>query len=131
RRSVSMGKAAAMSIQNTQATIEKDRPASSRPTQPGEVPPLNSGDRLSRAEFERRYHAHPEIKRAELVEGVVYVASPVRYSQHGEPHSDIITWLGTYRAATPGVRGGDNTTMRLDFENEIQPDGLLRLEPAH
>lgn len=84
-------------------------------------PPLDSGDRLTRAEFERRYAARPDIKKAELIEGVVYVPSPV-YPQHGEPHSDIITWLGTYRAATPGIRVSDNTSLRLDVDNEPQPD---------
>lgn len=84
-------------------------------------PPLNSGDRLSRAEFERRYSARPDIKKAELIEGVVYVASPV-YPQHGEPHSDIIGWLSVYRAATPGIRVSDNTSLRLDVDNEPQPD---------
>ncbi len=62
---------------------------------------LESGDRLSRVEFERRYRLLPEIKKAELIEGVVYVASPLRYRQHGQPHSDMMTWLGVYRAATP------------------------------
>lgn len=96
-----------------------------------DIPPLHSGDRLSRAEFERRYTADPDVKQAELIEGVVYVASPVRFAQHGRPHSDIITWLGVYRAATPGVTGADNATVRLDFENDVQPDALLRLEPQH
>lgn len=94
------------------------------------TPPLNSGDRLSRAEFERRYTAHPDIKKAELIEGVVYVSSPISYDKHADPHFNIITWLGVYRAATPGVKGGDNATLRLDLENEPQPDGLLRLEPT-
>ena len=95
-----------------------------------EPPPLNSGDHLSRAEFERRYEAHPEIKKAELIEGVVYVATPVRFEQHGRPHSDAITWLGVYRSATPGVVIGDNATLRLDGDNEPQPDAMVRLEPA-
>ena len=94
-----------------------------------ETPPLNSGDRLSRVEFERRYAAHPEIKKAELIEGVVYVSSPVQYDKHADPHFDIISWLGVYRAATPGVRGGDNATLHLDLKNEPQPDVVLRLEP--
>lgn len=55
---------------------------------------------------------------------------PIRFEQHAEPHSWIITWLGLYIAATPGVRIDDNTTVRLDFENEVQPDALLRLEPT-
>jgi Uma2 family endonuclease len=91
-------------------------------------PPLENGDRLTRAEFERRYEAMPRLKKAELVEGVVYVPSPVRYNQHGKPSSDIEIWLGTYRVSTPGVDSAGNTTVRLDFDNEVQPDVLLRLE---
>jgi hypothetical protein len=37
--------------------------------------PFFASDRLSRAEFERRYHAQPEVKKAELIEGVGRVAS--------------------------------------------------------
>lgn len=92
------------------------------------VPVLESGDHLSRAEFERRYEALPDLKKAELIEGVVYVGSPVRVS-HGEPHSMVMVWLGTYWVATPGVRLADNTTVRLDLDNEVQPDALLRIEP--
>ncbi|MFN6560619.1 MAG: Uma2 family endonuclease [Nostoc sp. ChiSLP01] len=91
------------------------------------VPALASGDRLTRAEFERRYQATPEKFKAELIEGVVYVASPVR-AFHGNPHFNLITWLGVYSAATPGVSGADNTTTRLDLDNEPQPDALLRIE---
>jgi len=91
-------------------------------------PPLESGDRLSRAEFERRYCAHPEIKKAELIEGVVYVASPVRIEQHSEPHANIIFWLGYYRATTPGLRMADNGTLRLDADNEPQPDVCLWID---
>jgi Uma2 family endonuclease len=91
------------------------------------VPALASGDRLTRAEFERRYEAAPENFKAELIEGVVYVASPVR-AFHGNPHFNLITWLGVYSAATPGVSGSDNATTRLDLDNEPQPDALLWLE---
>jgi Uma2 family endonuclease len=94
------------------------------------LPPFEFGDRLSRAEFHRRYEAHPEIKKAELIEGVVHMPSPVHNQRHSRPHSDIVTWLGVYRAATPGVQGGDNGTVLLDFENEVQPDAFLRLETA-
>jgi Uma2 family endonuclease len=121
-----------MSVQSIPRTSKLQRPARRQVTQPITPPALQAGDRLSRAEFERRYHAHPEIKKAELVEGVVYMVSPVRFEQHGNPHFNIITWLGTYCAATPGIlAGGDNATVRLDYENEVQPDALLRLEPAH
>ena len=95
------------------------------------VPPLNNGDRLTRAEFERIYASHPEIKKAELVEGVVYMPSPARHREHGKPHFHSISWLGTYSAATPGIEGSDNATLRLDFENEPQPDALLFLPPEY
>ncbi|WP_103126917.1 Uma2 family endonuclease [Nostoc cycadae] len=92
------------------------------------TPPLENGDRLTRAEFERRYHAMPNLKKAELIEGVVYVASPVRAKKHGKPHSRIMGWLVAYEAATPGVETLDNTTVLLDADNEPQPDALLRIE---
>lgn len=91
--------------------------------------PLESGDRLTRAEFHRRYRARADIRRAELIEGVVYVSSPTRLDQHGEPHFAVVTWLGTYRARTPGVRGGDNPTVYLDADNEVQPDAFLFYDP--
>lgn len=120
-----------MSISTVQTASQPRQPMRPRRTQSVEPLPFNSGDRLSRAEFERRYEAHPEIKVAELVEGVVYVTSAVRIEWHGKPHALMITWLGVYVAATPGVLPADNTTVRLDFENEVQPDGLLYLEPIH
>ena len=101
----------------------------SRLITPG-LPILEGGDRLSRAEFERRYQGMPEVKKAELIEGVVYVASPLRYRQHGRPHSNIMTWLGVYETATPGVESADNPTVRLDLDNEPQPDALLRIDEA-
>ena len=92
------------------------------------TPPLTAGDFLTRHEFERRYHAHPELKKAEHIEGIVYMASPLRIVQHGNPHARIVTWLGYYWAATPGIELGDNATVRLDVENEPQPDALLRID---
>jgi hypothetical protein len=68
-------------------------------------PPLNVGDRPSRAEFERRYQVHPEIQKAELIEGIAHMPSPVRCAQHSRPHVDIITWFGIYRVAPPGAVG--------------------------
>jgi len=94
-----------------------------------EVPPLVAGDRLSRDEFERRYTAMPHVKKAELIEGVVYMPSPVSLEGHAVPHVQFITWLGTYWASTPGVQAGDNGTLRLDLDNEPQPDAFLRILP--
>lgn len=95
----------------------------------GGTPTLESGDRLTRAEFERRYAAMPDVKKAELINGVVYMGSPVRFGKHGQPHARLLTWLGTYAALTQGVGLGDNTTVRLDADTEPQPDALLRIEP--
>jgi Uma2 family endonuclease len=92
------------------------------------IPPLENGDRLTRSEFERRYQAMPNHQKAELIAGIVYVASPLRITQHGNPHARIMTWLGSYWAATPGIELGDNSTVQLDHYNEPQPDALLRIQ---
>jgi len=93
------------------------------------LPPLQSGDRLTRPEFERRYAAAVHIKKAELIEGIVYVASPLRHEQHGKPHSRVMTWLGVYQAMTSGVDLSVEPTVRLDLDNEPQPDAVLFIEP--
>ncbi|MGB3695686.1 MAG: Uma2 family endonuclease [Spirulinaceae cyanobacterium] len=92
------------------------------------TPPLENGDRLSITEFERRYQAMPNLKKAELIEGIVYMASPVRSRSHGKPHAAVMAWLSNYWLATPGTDLNDNTTVILDLKNEPQPDVLLRLE---
>jgi len=101
------------------------------PVQPVHSLPLEPGDRLTRAEFERRYNAMPEVKKAELIEGVVYMPSPVRYKSHGRPHSNMHGWLFNYSVATPGVELADNATLRLDADNDPQPDLILRIDEAH
>lgn len=97
---------------------------------PDYIPPLESGDRLTRPEFERRYSAMPNLKKAELIEGVVYVASPLRFEPHAEPHANLMGWLWSYKIVTPGVRLGDNATVRLDLDNEPQPDAVLLIDTA-
>lgn len=89
------------------------------------IPPLENGDRLTRDEFERRYEAMPKKVKAELIEGVVHMASPVRITRHAKPHARIMGWLFNYCAATPGVDFADNSTVRLDTNNEPQPDAIL------
>jgi hypothetical protein len=92
---------------------------------PLKMPPLENGDQLPRYEFEQRYAAMPDVKKAELIEGCVYMASPLHAKAQGKPHAQIITWLGTYSALTPGVELLDNATVRLDSDNEVQPDAFL------
>jgi Uma2 family endonuclease len=95
----------------------------------GAIPPLENGDRLTRAEFERRYEVMPELKKAELIEGEVYMPSPVRYKGHSHPHTRLVAWLANYETDTPWVEAGDNGTIRLDLDNEPQPDAFLIIRP--
>jgi Uma2 family endonuclease len=90
------------------------------------TPRLVNGDHLTRAEFERRYTAMVDVKKAELIEGMVIMPSPVS-NTHGKANSLIVWWLVGYAAATPGAEVGENTTVRLDLDNEVQPDAHLRL----
>jgi Uma2 family endonuclease len=94
------------------------------------APPLVAGDRLSRAEFHRRYEASPEDLRAELIDGEVFMASPVR-SDHAFTSRRISTILGLYQSYTPGVGGGDNLTLIVDDSTELQPDCVLLINPDH
>lgn len=98
--------------------------------QPDQPLPLEPVDHLTRAEFERRYNAMPEVKKAELIEGVVYMSSPVRYKSHGKPHSEIHGWLFNYVITRTGVELADNVTLRLDQDNDSQPDLILRINEA-
>jgi hypothetical protein len=105
-------------------------PARTASDAPESIPPLENGDRLTRPEFERRYEAMPHLKKAELIEGVVFMPSPVRQPEHSRPQFNLIAWLGQYCTFTPGVEGGDNGTLRLDLDNEPQPDGFLMITAA-
>jgi len=68
------------------------------------VQELIAGDFLSRDEFLRRWEAMPQLKRAELIRGVVYMPSPLSW-EHGDTEQNLATWLGNYKAATPGCAG--------------------------
>lgn len=92
------------------------------------IPPLESGDRLNCYEFERRYNSMPPLKKAELIEGVVYMPAALRFRSHGQPHGNLSIWLGNYKVATPGVELGIEPTVRLDLDNEPQPDAVLLID---
>ena len=91
-----------------------------------DVSPLENGDRLDSDEFMRRYDAMPELKKAELIHGKVYMGSPVK-TRHSEPHGSAMGWLVVYSAATPGTAHADNSTLRFDKQHTPQPDALLRV----
>ena len=87
---------------------------------------LEPGDCMTREEFHRRYSARPDIKKAELIDGVVYVPSPVRFDRHSQPQFLVVGWLAMYVALTPDVQpGGDNATLFLEGGHEVQPDAFL------
>jgi Uma2 family endonuclease len=94
------------------------------------IPELVNGDRMTADEFERRYWASPHIRKAELIGGVVYVASPVS-DVHGTPHSDLDQWIGFYRLGTPYLISSVEGTVRLDDLNQPEPDIHLRIDEAH
>jgi len=89
------------------------------------IPPLENGDRLNRCEFKRRYDSMPSLKKAELIEGIVYMPAALRFKSHSQPHGWVMAWLGNYEAMTPGVALGVEPTVRLDLDNEFQPDVVL------
>jgi Uma2 family endonuclease len=90
------------------------------------IPPLTNGDKLTRYEFERRYNTISKPKKAELIEGIVYIMpAALRFRSHGQTHGRILTWLGNYEVLTPGVALGVEPTVRLDLDNEPQPDAIL------
>ncbi len=109
-------------------TTARSKPVSERSwsdRQP--VPPLANGDQMTRAEFERRWEAMPQLKKAELVNGVVYMHAALRADQHGIPHARLMGWLMYYLALTPGLEVGDNTSDRIDEDNMPQADAYLRI----
>jgi Uma2 family endonuclease len=92
------------------------------------VQPLERGDNLGAVEFLRRYEAMPDVKKAELIEGIVYMPSPVS-TAHATPDTLIQTWLGWYSVRTPGTVASGNATVRLGLKNVPQPDALLWILP--
>jgi len=86
---------------------------------------LHNGDRMKRREFHIAYCQMPESYRAELIGGIVFEPSPLGWS-HGKYHMRLSLLLEMYAAHTPGTEGGDNATVFLSEEDEVQPDLVLR-----
>jgi hypothetical protein len=102
------------------ATVPKSRLA--------EPVELHNGDRMTQKEFHRLYEQTPEGFRAELIGGIVYVASLLKL-RHGKNHSPLGAVFLGYENATLGTESGDNTTILLGEEGEPQPDLFLRVLP--
>ena len=91
------------------------------------IPLLETGAHLGSTEFLRRYDAMPDLKKAELIEGVVYMGSPVSAVKHADPDALLQGWLAHYSVATPGVRASINPTICLSSDDTPQPDATLRM----
>jgi len=102
------------------STIDRQKPVT--------LPPLIAGQRLDRATFHERYEAMPPATRAELIEGIVHMPSPLSLD-HGDENTPIVYWLGHYQRATPGVKTTINASTLLDDQAEPQPDVSLRILP--
>ena len=84
---------------------------------------------MTREEFHRIYEQMPDNFKAELIGGIVYVASPLRL-RHGTGHPPLSTVFFAFIGNTPGTETGDNTTILLGDDGEPQPDLFLRILPA-
>ncbi len=93
-----------------------------------QLAPLEAGQRMGQPEFHLRYEAMPPGVRCELIDGVVFMPSPV-----GDRHSETVflttLWLGRYAASTPGVKGSSEGSTALDDTIEVQPDIAVRILP--
>jgi hypothetical protein len=113
-------------------TAAPTRPASP-PRRPSarrrEVPPLMNGDHLTSREFLRRYEATPDLKKAELIDGTVFMPPPVSADSHGAPDNVLQFWLASYTLNHPELECFSNTTLLLDSANTPQPDVVLCSRP--
>ena len=94
------------------------------------LPALVNGQRLSQIQFHERYEAMPPGTRAELINGVVAMPSPVG-PEHGRAHVPALVWLSYYQEHTPGIDVLDNTSTVMGTKSEPQPDALLRILPEY
>src|SRR5436309_11234578 len=92
------------------------------------LPPLENGDQLDQKTFHARYEAMPEDCRAELIGGIVYMASPQKLP-HSRAHRLVVRWLDEYAEATPGTDTLLNNTQILGPESEPEPDACLFITP--
>lgn len=92
------------------------------------LPPLLPGQVLTGEEFLARWYAMPELKCAELLDGIVYMPSPVSRF-HGRADGRMMRWLARYADATPGTDIVPNTTWLMENRSIPQPDVALYIVP--
>lgn len=91
---------------------------------------LHRGDKMDQPEFHRAYSDMPEEYRAELIGGMVFEPSPLSV-EHGEIHGYLVAAILAYAGRTKGLHAGDNATVILGPEDEVQPDVFLRILPEY
>ena len=91
-------------------------------------PPLLAGDHLTMEEFRRRYEAAPDMKKAELINGIVYMPPPV-FGDHSVPDNIAATCLGLYSVHTIGTEAHNDRTLQLIGHSQVQPDVCLVILP--
>ena len=91
---------------------------------------LVEGQRLDQPTFHALYEAMPPGTRAELINGVVRMPSPVGLP-HGRAHVPTVMWLAYYQENTPGVEALVEASTVLGPKSEPQPDALLRILPEY
>jgi Uma2 family endonuclease len=99
-------------------------------TRATKIASLIEGQRLDQAQFHDRYELMPPGTRAELINGVVSMPSPVG-PEHGRAHVPALVWLSYYHENTAGVDVLDNTSTVMGAQSEPQPDALLRILPEY
>lgn len=90
--------------------------------------PFENGDVMSREQFHRLYSACEGLERVELIEGVVYLPSPIRVKGHAEEQMLVLEWLAAYAAGKPSLRVSPPGSVFLDDDNEPEPDAMLYRE---
>ncbi len=86
---------------------------------------LENGAVMAREEFHRLYAFRPELHRIELVEGVVYMPSPIKVEGYADAQALLMEWLAAYTLGLPGLRHTGPGTVLLDDQNEPEPDAML------
>jgi len=88
---------------------------------------FEAGDRLGREEFLARWELMPALRFAELIDGVVYLPSPVSI-EHARNDQILQLWAGLYASRSALVEALANGTWLMG-ESAPQPDLALRVRP--
>ncbi len=94
------------------------------------VPPISeNGDALTLSEFLRHYEHMHDCKKAELINVVTRMLSPLGI-EHAEADGLMHGWPGTF-AIENNLKFYPNPTLLLDRENSFQPDAILCTAPCN